>query len=89
MAINSIDPQNLIVSAAANALKSHYTMEAESFIYQRIGEDHSERWQLITNGLPESRGTVISLIESNSNVGDEFYCLNNRDIYCSPDSGFS
>ena len=44
---------------------------------------------LATNGLPESKGTIISIIESNPKIKDEFYCLNNKGIYCSKDSGMS
>ena len=49
----------------------------------------NKRWTSTTDGLPESKGTIISMIESNPKIKDEFYCLNNRGIYCSKDSGIS
>lgn len=87
MAVNSIDPQNIIVSAASSAWKSHSIQDLESFVYRRSSDD--KKWNLITDGIPNSKGTVISMLESNPNRGDEFYCLNNRGIYCSKDSGIS
>ena len=32
---------------------------------------------------------MIFIVESNPNIEDEFYCLNNKGIYCSKDSGIS
>ena len=87
LAVNSIDPQNIIVSAASSAWKSHSIQDLESFVYRRSSDD--KKWNLITDGIPNSKGTVISMLESNPNRGDEFYCLNNRGIYCSKDSGIS
>lgn len=96
IAVDSDDPQNMIVSAASNALKAHYR-DPESFVYRCCssdsyddsGERRGGRWTLATNGLPESKGTIISIIESNPKIKDEFYCLNNKGIYCSKDSGIS
>lgn len=87
LALNSNDPQNMIVSAASNAWKSHYIQDLESFLYRRLSDE--KQWNLITNGIPNPKGTVISIVESNPNIGDEFYCLNNKGIYCSKDSGIS
>jgi photosystem II stability/assembly factor-like uncharacterized protein len=91
IAVNSHDPENIVVSAASNAWQAHYRQGAESFVYRRSYDihDNDETWALTTDGLPESKGTIISLIESNPKIKDEFYCLNNRGIYCSKDSGIS
>ncbi len=87
LAINSVNPQNVIVSAASNAWKSHSIQDLESFLYRRTTDE--DKWELITKGLPESKGTVISILESNPRNEGEFYCLNNRGVYCSRDSGIS
>ena len=57
-------------------------------MYRRL-TDADEKWELVTEGMPESKGTIISILESNPYAKDEFYCLNNRGIYCSKDSGIS
>ncbi len=89
--VNSDSPQNIIISAAKNAWKAHSRQDAESFIYRRLDDidKNDKSWTLINddNGLPDSKGTIISVIESNPKIKDEFYCLNNRGIYCSTDSG--
>jgi hypothetical protein len=89
IAVNSVDPQNIIVSAASSALKAHSRQDPESFVYRFSYDGKDNEWTLITDGLPKPQGTIISMIESNPKVKDEFYCLNNRGIFCSKDSGIS
>jgi photosystem II stability/assembly factor-like uncharacterized protein len=87
IAINADDPQNIVVSAASNAWKAHSRQDPESFVYRYSSGD--KKWNLVSDGTPNSKGTIISILESNPDVRDEFYCLNNRGIYCSKDSGIS
>ncbi|TVP41562.1 hypothetical protein [Candidatus Nitrosocosmicus arcticus] len=74
MAVNSRDSQSIIVCAASNPWKSYSIPDLESFVYRGSSDD--EKWNIITGGIPISKGTVISVLESNPNRGDEFYCLN-------------
>lgn len=39
--------------------------------------------------LPESHGTIISILAANPKIKGEFYAVNNRGIFCSTDSGSS
>lgn len=88
MAINSADPQNVIISSADEAWKAHSRDEnSESFLYVRSKD--GEKWILVTDGLPDSKGTIISMLAANPKINGEFYCLNNRGIFCSADSGIS
>ena len=89
VAVNSDDPSNIIVSAASNAWKSHAIQDLETFVYRRDSNGENQKWTLSNDGLPESKGTVISILQANSKIKDEFYCLNNRGIYSSVDSGIS
>ena len=89
IAVNTNDPQNKVISAASNAWKAHDRENPESFLYRQSIIDGDEKWELVTEGIFESKGTIISILESNPNIEDEFYCLNNRGIYCSNDSGIS
>jgi photosystem II stability/assembly factor-like uncharacterized protein len=89
LAVNSGDPQNILVSAASNAWKSHAIQDPETFVYRRNSEEENRGWILSDAGLPDSKGTVISILVSNPGVKDEFYCLNNRGIFCSKDLGLS
>jgi hypothetical protein len=88
MAVNSADPQNVIISSASEAWKAHSRDEnSESFLYMRSKD--GEKWNLVTGGLPDSKGTIISMLAANPKIKGEFYCLNNRGIFCSTDSGVS
>lgn len=89
LAVNHSDPQNIVVSAASNAWKSHAIQDLETFVYRRHSDEKSNEWILSSDGLPEPKGTVISIVESNPKNKDEFYCLNNRGIFYSSDSGKS
>ena len=89
VAVNSDDPSNIVVSAASNAWKSHAIQDLETFVYRRDSNGENQEWTLSNNGLPESKGTVISILQANPEIKDEFYCLNNRGIYSSVDSGIS
>src|SRR5918994_7766530 len=87
LGVDSQDPQTLIVSASSGAWQAHNTEDAMSFIYRR-SEDVRE-WQLVSKGLPESNGTIISILVASSKNAGEFYALSNRGIFCSTDSGIS
>ena len=89
VAVNSDDPSNIVVSAASNAWKSHAIQDLETFVYRREGGEENQKWIMSNSGLPGSKGTVISILQANPKVKDEFYCLNNRGIYSSVDSGIS
>ncbi len=88
IAINSNDPQNKVVSAASNPWTAHSRDNPESFLY-RCSANNEDNWELVTTGIPESKGTITSILESHPNKKDEFYCLNNQGIFSSRDAGFS
>jgi hypothetical protein len=48
-----------------------------------------EDWKLVSKGLPDPLGTIISVLAVNPKIVGEFYALNNRGIFCSTDSGIS
>jgi hypothetical protein len=92
LAVDSGDPQNIIVSASHSAWQAHSIEAAESLAYRRCSEGengNNQEWKPITNGLPEPSGTIISILAANPKVAGEFYAINNRGIFCSTDSGNS
>jgi hypothetical protein len=52
-------------------------------------DDNTEEWNVVSNGLPESTGTLISILTANPKIAGEFYATNNRGIFYSTDSGIS
>jgi hypothetical protein len=98
LAVDSDDPKTVIVSASQWPYKAYSLEDAESVIYKRtlsyVGDaatsnDDEEEWKLVSNGLPEPRGTLISTLAANPRFAGEFYAASNRGIFCSSDSGIS
>jgi hypothetical protein len=88
LAVDSANPQNVIVSASLTAQKAHSIENAESLVYRRSAD--GEKWKVVSNGLPESKGTIITILASNPiNSTREFFAINNHGIFSSTDSGFS
>jgi hypothetical protein len=87
LAVDSSDPQNVIVSASLGAWQAHNIENANSVLYRRSAD--GENWKIVSKGLPESKGTIITMLASNPNSAGEFYALNNRGIFISDDSGIS
>jgi hypothetical protein len=87
LAIDSSDPQHVIVSASLGAWQAHNIENANSVVYRRSGD--GESWKNVSKGLPESKGTIITILASNTINSGEFYALNNRGIFISNDSGMS
>ena len=87
LAVDSSDPQNVIVSASLGAWQAHNIENANSVLYRRSAD--GESWKNVSKGLPESKGTIITILASNTINSGEFYALNNRGIFISDDSGIS
>ena len=87
LAVDSGDPQIVIVLAATGPGKAYSTENAESFVYRR--DEDGQKWKAVSNGLPESRGTTVAVLASDPNTAGQFYAVNNRGIFYSSDSGVS
>jgi hypothetical protein len=88
LAVDSGDPNTVIVSASIGPGKAYYTEDAESFVYRR-SDDGEKKWNAISKGLPEPNGTTITILASNAKAAGEFYAINNHGIFISADSGVS
>jgi hypothetical protein len=99
LAVDSGDPQNIVVSASQSAWQAHSIEDARSVVYRRTSSlsfeendtssQEKEEWKLVSKGLPEPNGTIISVLAANPKVSGEFYAVNNRGIFCSIDSGIA
>jgi photosystem II stability/assembly factor-like uncharacterized protein len=88
LAVDSGDPNTIIVSASQSAWHAHNRSEsANSLVYRRSSAgnvyDNEGGWKPVTKGLPESNGTIISILPANPMIGGEFYAVNNRGVFCS------
>jgi photosystem II stability/assembly factor-like uncharacterized protein len=100
LAVDSGDPQTVIVSASQWPYKAYSLEDAESLVYRRTSSsshvddaDDSNsndiEWKLVSNGLPKPTGTLISVLTANPSIAGSFYAVNNRGIFYSTDSGIS
>jgi photosystem II stability/assembly factor-like uncharacterized protein len=87
LAVDSGDPQNVIVSASMGPSSAYSIEDAESFVYRR--DEDGKKWKAISNDLPEPKGTTITVLASNPKAAGEFYAVNNRGLFISTDSGIS
>jgi photosystem II stability/assembly factor-like uncharacterized protein len=88
LAVDSGDPNTVVVSASIGPGKAYYIEDAESFVYRR-SDDDGEKWKTISKGIPEPSGTTITVLASNPKAAGEFYASNNHGIFVSNDSGIS
>jgi photosystem II stability/assembly factor-like uncharacterized protein len=92
LAVDSGDPKTVIVSASSWPYKAYSLEDADSLVYRRTvsrQDSDDEEWNIVSKGLPEPRGTLISFLAANPKVAGEFYAVNNRGIFYSTDSGIS
>ena len=87
LAIDSGDPNTVIVSASVGPGKAYSIENAESFVYRR--DEDSKKWKVVSNGLPEPSGTTITVFAANPKTKGEFYAANNHGLFISTDSGIS
>jgi photosystem II stability/assembly factor-like uncharacterized protein len=87
LAVDSGDPQNVIVSASLGPGNAYSVKNAQSFVYRR--DKDGKKWEVVSNGLPGPSGTTITLLAANPKAEGEFYATNNRGLFISTDSGIS
>ena len=84
LAVDSGDPDTVVVSAADTAMQAHSPHAAESTVYRRRG---SGPWIEVRDGLPAPRGTLRALFAADPNCRGSFYAANNRGVFRSTDGG--
>ena len=89
LAVDPADPHTIVVSASQSAWQAHSVEGANSLVYRRSLENDGGEWKAISNGLPESRGTIVAILAANPKNSGEFYAINNRGVFCSIDTGLA
>jgi hypothetical protein len=84
IAISSVDPRTLLLTASNSAYGAHYKESAKSFVYRRSGNDS---WQQVHDGLPSPDGLRIPVVTASRLDSGVFYCCADGRIFRSPDSG--
>ncbi|MFD1887622.1 WD40/YVTN/BNR-like repeat-containing protein [Paenibacillus wenxiniae] len=86
LAVDPHDPDTVLIAASSSPRNAHEYQdgECESFIYRK---QKNKRWELITTGLPPSKGTLVSVLSVNKQ--GQFFVFNNQGVYISDDRGWS
>ena len=66
-------------------------LSTSDVVYRRSieNDDGGGEWKAVSNGLPQSEGTIIAILAANPKNKGEFYAINNRGIFCSTNTGLS
>jgi photosystem II stability/assembly factor-like uncharacterized protein len=83
LAVDTGDPDTVVVSAASGAWRAHSPERAESYVYRRAGGT----WEVAMAGLPDAEGSVRAVFSAGE--AGEFYALTNRGLFRSGDGARS
>ena len=84
LAVDPGDPGIVMISAARSPMQAHSPDSAESTVYRR---EDGGTWQEVRSGLPDTDGTLASVLSGGGAKPGVFYALNNQGLYCSRNSG--
>jgi photosystem II stability/assembly factor-like uncharacterized protein len=87
IAVDSGNPDVVIVSASNGPSRSYVVENAETFVYRKDAD--SNGWKTVTDGLPRPRGTTITILAPSLKDAGQFCAVNNHGLFVSNDSGVS
>jgi photosystem II stability/assembly factor-like uncharacterized protein len=87
IAVDSSNPEVVIVSASSGPGRAYVAENAETFVYRKDADGN--RWKTVTDGLPKARGSTVMSFASNTKTPGEFYGVNNHGLFLSTDAGSS
>lgn len=84
LAVDSGDPDTVLVSAAAGPMVAYRAPGADAYVYRRTGQ---RPWELAMTGLPEARGTTVTRFATHAAEPGVVYAANSRGLFRSEDAG--
>jgi photosystem II stability/assembly factor-like uncharacterized protein len=86
VAVDSANPEVVVLSAALGPRSAHQVSAAESRVYRR---EDAGPWRRVEAGLPEPRGTTTAVLAADPVRGGVFWAASNRGLTISEDDGRS
>jgi hypothetical protein len=84
VAVDPGEPETIVVSASSGPYRAYWPDDAEAYLYRKVGGD---RFELLTDGLPDPKGTVASRLATHPSEPGAFYAVNNHGLFRSGDGG--
>ncbi len=84
LAVDSANPDTILISASSSAMQAHDPTNAESFVYRR---EAGGPWELAMDGLPSAQGMTIPIFTAHPTQGGRFYAASNQGVFRSLDAG--
>lgn len=84
LAVDSGNPDILLVGAAENPVYAHAPDQAHIAIYRKEGE---QPWEEVTSGLPPADGSLIPTLAAHPSMVGVFFALSNKGLFHSSDTG--
>lgn len=86
LAVDPANPNTMVASAARGPEQAHRPPTADSYIYRRTADSP---WDMVSEGLPNPKGTLIYSLEANEAEPGIFYAATNKGLYRSADAGLT
>jgi photosystem II stability/assembly factor-like uncharacterized protein len=84
LAVDSGDPDTVLISAASSPFAAHDPGNAESYVYRR---EAGGPWQPAMKGLPDASGMTASILAAHPERANHFYAASNQGLFQSQDAG--
>jgi hypothetical protein len=73
IAVDSSNPEVVIISASNGPSRSYVAEDAETFAYRKDAAD-GNRWKTVTDGLPKARGSFLGYYENHEEAQMKSCC---------------
>jgi photosystem II stability/assembly factor-like uncharacterized protein len=83
VAVDPAEPEGVVVSAASGPGTAYSASRASTYVYSRSGRN---AWTVV-QGLPDPKGTTITVLATHREKPHAIYGVNNRGIFVSQDAG--
>jgi photosystem II stability/assembly factor-like uncharacterized protein len=84
VAVDPADPETVVVSAASGPGRAYSAPSAVTHMYVKKA---GAAWAPVRDGLPEPKGTTISVLATHHDHPHTVYAVNNRGLFRSRDAG--
>jgi hypothetical protein len=86
VAVDPADSGRVVISAASGPARAYSAATATSYLYAKSGNG---AWSRVRDGLPEPKGTTISVLATSTREPHAIYAANNRGVFRSGDAGLT